>query len=81
MHGFAINCDVDLGWYDRFVPCGIADAGVTSLSQELGRDVPVDEVIPVAEKHLRALLAWEAYDATPDYAPKSEPPRIALVTP
>ena len=33
MHGFALNCDVDLGWYDRFVPCGIADAGVTSLSQ------------------------------------------------
>ena len=31
MHGFALNCDVDLGWYDRFVPCGIADAGVTSL--------------------------------------------------
>ena len=27
MHGFALNCDVDLGWYDRFVPCGIADAG------------------------------------------------------
>ena len=40
MHGFALNCDVDLGWYDRFVPCGIADAGVTSLSQRArpGRD-------------------------------------------
>ncbi len=81
MHGFAINCDVDLGWYDRFVPCGIADAGVTSLSQELGCDVPVAEVIPVAEKHLRELLAWLPYDATPDYAAKPEPPRIALVTP
>src|SRR5215210_2592715 len=33
MHGFALNCDVDLAWYDRFVPCGIADAGVTSLSE------------------------------------------------
>ena len=41
MHGFALNCDVDLAWYDRFVPCGIADAGVTSLSKELGRDVTV----------------------------------------
>ena len=30
MHGFAVNCDVDLAWYDRFVPCGIADAGVTA---------------------------------------------------
>ena len=39
MHGFALNCDVVLDWYDRFVPCGIADAGVTSLSRELGRDV------------------------------------------
>ena len=39
MHGFALNCDVDLSWYDRFVPCGISDAGVTSLSTELGRDV------------------------------------------
>ena len=46
MHGFALNCDVDLGWYDRFVPCGIADAGVTSLSAELGHDVTVAEVIP-----------------------------------
>ena len=46
MHGFALNCDVDLGWYDRFVPCGIADAGVTSLSRELGRDVTIDEVLP-----------------------------------
>ena len=41
MHGFALNCDVDLGWYDRFVPCGISDAGVSSLSVELGRDVTV----------------------------------------
>ena len=81
MHGFAINCDVDLGWYDRFVPCGIADAGVTSLSQELGRDVPVSEVIPVVERHLRDLLAWTPYDATPDYEARPEPPRIALVRP
>jgi lipoyl(octanoyl) transferase len=81
MHGFAINCDVDLGWYDRFVPCGIADAGVTSLSQELGRDVPVTEVLPVVERHLRDLLAWTPYDATPDYEARPEPPRIALVRP
>ena len=52
MHGFALNCDVDLAWFDRFVPCGIADAGVTSLSAELGRDVTVLEVAPVVERHL-----------------------------
>jgi lipoyl(octanoyl) transferase len=73
MHGFALNCDVDLGWYDRFVPCGIADAGVTSLSAELGRDVTVDEVIPLVERHLDRLLAWAPYDATPDYEPRPEP--------
>jgi lipoyl(octanoyl) transferase len=56
LHGFAINCDPDLTWFDRIVPCGIADAGVTSLSKELGRDVPVAEVLPVVEAHLPALL-------------------------
>ncbi len=77
MHGFALNCDVDLGWYDRFVPCGIADAGVTSLSAELGRDITTDEVIPVVEAHLDRLLAWAPYDATPDYEPRPEPGRAA----
>jgi lipoyl(octanoyl) transferase len=82
MHGFAINCDVDLAWYDRFVPCGISDAGVTSLSAELGRTVTVDEVAPIAERHLRELLAWAPYERTPDYAAKPEPGRrVALITP
>jgi lipoyl(octanoyl) transferase len=87
MHGFALNCDVDLGWYDRFVPCGIADAGVTSLTEELGRRVTVSAVLPVVERHLRELLDWSPYAATPDYEPRPETrhlagaPRIALVTP
>ncbi|HET8717322.1 MAG TPA: lipoyl(octanoyl) transferase LipB [Nocardioidaceae bacterium] len=75
MHGFALNSDVDLAWYDRFVPCGIADAGVTSLSTELGRDVTVPDVLPVVEKRLRELLAWEPYTPTPDYEPRPEPGR------
>jgi lipoyl(octanoyl) transferase len=77
MHGFALNCDVDLGWYDRFVPCGISDAAVTSLSAELGRDVTVDEVVPLVERHLEELLAWAPYDATPDYEPRPEPGRTS----
>jgi lipoyl(octanoyl) transferase len=78
MHGFALNCDIDLGWYDRFVPCGIADAGVTSLSAELGRDVTVAEVAPLVEHHLDRLLAWAPYDATPDYEPRPEPGRLRV---
>lgn len=73
MHGFALNCDVDLGWYDRFVPCGISDAGVTSLSNELGRDVPVSEVLDAVRRHLGDLLAWAPYTATPDYDPRPDP--------
>ncbi|WP_432588610.1 lipoyl(octanoyl) transferase LipB [Streptomyces sp. HD1123-B1] len=56
MHGFSLNCNPDNTWFDRIVPCGIRDAGVTSLSEELGRDVPVSEVLPVVEKHLRTVL-------------------------
>jgi lipoyl(octanoyl) transferase len=54
-HGFALNCNPDLGYYDRIVACGIRDAGVTSLSWELGRDVTVDEALPVVERHLPLL--------------------------
>jgi lipoyl(octanoyl) transferase len=84
MHGFALNCDVDLAWYDRFVPCGIADAGVTSLSEELGRRVTVSDVLPSVQRHLADYLAWAPYTPTPDYEPRPEPgrgPRIPLVTP
>ncbi|MBQ0868090.1 lipoyl(octanoyl) transferase LipB [Streptomyces sp. RK75] len=56
MHGFSFNCNPDTTGFDRIVPCGIRDAGVTSLSQELGRNVPVSEVLPLMEKHLREVL-------------------------
>lgn len=48
MHGFEINCNANLSAFDRIVPCGIRDAGVTSLSVELGREVTVAEVLPLA---------------------------------
>ena len=65
MHGFALNCDPDMSWFARIVPCGIEDAGVTSLSAELGRDVTVAEVIPLVERHLTVALAGAAARRTP----------------
>lgn len=56
MHGFALNCDNDLAWFDRIVPCGIRDAEVTTLSQEAGRIVTVAEVLPVVSARLPLVL-------------------------
>ncbi len=56
MHGFALNCDCDLSWYDRIVPCGISDAGVTSLTAEAGRHVTVSDALPYVEKRLTDVM-------------------------
>jgi len=67
MHGFALNCNPSLRWATVIVPCGITGKGVTSLSAELRRDVPVREVLPHVEKHLGDLL--------PTLRPSSVPPQ------
>jgi lipoyl(octanoyl) transferase len=64
LHGFAVNCDTDLSWFDGIVACGLPDHGVTSLSRLLGRDVGVDDLRP----HIIAALAEEfglAFDRAP----------------
>jgi len=57
MHGFALNCNPDLTAFDRIVPCGIKDASVTSLTAELGREVTVQDVLPLVERELPTLLS------------------------
>ena len=73
MHGFALNADCDLWWYDRIVPCGIRDAGVTTLSAEAGRHVTVAQVTPLIERHLADVLGYSAWRRADDAGVLGEP--------
>src|SRR5215207_9810759 len=76
MHGFAINVDPDLGWFDRIIPWGMTDVGVTSMAAELGRHLTVNEAAQTLRPHLQHYLAFAEYvqsrdigsspDTTPD---------------
>jgi len=52
MHGFALNVSPDLHAFERIIPCGFTDSGVTSMAAELGHPITIEEVTPVLEKHL-----------------------------
>ena len=54
MHGFSINCSNDLDPFGQFIPCGISDAGVTSISEQLGRNFEPVEIVERLEKELIA---------------------------
>ena len=56
MHGFALNVNPDLSAYEKIIPCGITGAKVTSLTAELGREVSINEVLPIIKKHIHPML-------------------------
>ena len=56
MHGFALNINPDLSAYEKIIPCGITGAKVTSLTAELGREVSVNEVLPIIKKLMHPML-------------------------
>jgi lipoyl(octanoyl) transferase len=56
MHGFALNVNVDLGYFDNIIPCGIRGKAVTSREAELGKKVDIEEVKQKILKHFKALF-------------------------
>lgn len=60
MHGFALNVNANLGYFDNIIPCGINDKAVTSLNVELGKEeIPMQEVEEKLLKHFKALFETE----------------------
>ncbi len=65
MHGFALNVNTDLGYFDNMIPCGIKDKAVTSLNVELGRsEIPLSEVKEKLLKHFLVLFDAEVKQKT-----------------
>jgi lipoyl(octanoyl) transferase len=75
MHGFALNCDCDLSWFDKIIPCGLRDAATTSLSAETGRSITVADVMPVAERAVAEALGAGRWRRGP--APRTQAAALA----
>jgi lipoyl(octanoyl) transferase len=72
MHGFALNVNTDLAYFEHIVPCGIADKNVTSLSKVLGRTIDLNEVKSRYRKAFAKVFEVEANERTLNELPKVE---------
>ena len=61
MHGFALNANADLGYFDNIIPCGIRGKAVTSMEAELDRKVDIEEVKKKILKHFKTLFEVENF--------------------
>jgi lipoyl(octanoyl) transferase len=75
LHGFAVNCDPDLSYFDGIVACGLPGYGVTSLSRLSGRTVTTDELRPLIERRLAELFDFRMEPAPVELVPELEPIR------
>ena len=73
MHGLALNCNNTLEFYQHIVPCGITDAGVTTLSAELGRDVDTHDMIAPLTAALGAAFSGELTVADHSFTRREQP--------
>ncbi|WP_236788840.1 lipoyl(octanoyl) transferase LipB [Amycolatopsis sp. GM8] len=80
MHGFELNCNADLSAFGKIIPCGIRDAGVTSLSFELEREVTVEEVLPLARDAVLAALDGELPVSDDRWLSRPPAPRPSTAT-
>jgi len=72
-HGFALNCTTDLAWFDAIVPCGLADRGVTTLSELAERTVTVEEMLPIVARRFAEVFDRELTEAPHEVAQRFAP--------
>jgi lipoate-protein ligase B len=66
LHGFALNCTTDLAWFDAIVPCGLADRGVTTMTELAGHEVAVEDMMPLVVRHFQDVFGVRLEPATTD---------------
>ena len=71
MHGFALNVNPDLSYFDHVVPCGMPDSQVTSMSDLLSQIVQIEQVVPILVRHFGQVFGWEMEQATLEEFAKS----------